>query len=79
MLGPVLLAASRSAAIRRIVSAAPVTRPWWTVSSPVSADRSHRAGRGALTARGLEVTLDHLGEDVTDRSRRCAAGTPIWR
>ncbi|CDR06244.1 proline dehydrogenase family protein [Streptomyces iranensis] len=68
MLGPVLLAASRSAAIRRIVSAAPVTRPM--VDRFVAGERlaeSLGAVR-SLTARGLDVTLDHLGEDVTDRS-----------
>jgi proline dehydrogenase len=68
VLGPVLLAASRSAAIRRIVSGAPVTRPM--VDRFVAGERlaeSMAAVRG-LASRGLEVTLDHLGEDVTDRS-----------
>ncbi|MBH5337161.1 proline dehydrogenase family protein [Streptomyces pactum] len=66
MLGPVLLAASRSDAIRRIVSAAPVTRPM--VDRFVAGERlgeSMSAVR-SLTDRGLEVTLDHLGEDITD-------------
>ncbi|KAF4405889.1 proline dehydrogenase family protein [Streptomyces lycii] len=66
MLGPVLLAAARSDGIRRLVAAAPVTRP--------VVDR-YIAGEGlgdamsavrALTGRGLDVTLDHLGEDITD-------------
>ena len=68
MLGPVLLAAARSAAIRRIVSGAPVTRPM--VDRFVAGEQlaeSMAAVRG-LTSRGLDVTLDHLGEDVTDRS-----------
>ncbi|WKX72785.1 proline dehydrogenase family protein [Streptomyces sp. XD-27] len=66
MLGPVLLAASRSDAIRRIVSATPVTRP--VVDRFVAGERlaeSMTAVR-ALTGRGMEVTLDHLGEDITD-------------
>ncbi|MFH8365400.1 proline dehydrogenase family protein [Streptomyces sp. NPDC018031] len=66
MLGPVLLAASRSDAIRRIVSAAPVTRPM--VDRFVAGERlaeSMSAVR-SLSGRGLEVTLDHLGEDITD-------------
>ncbi|RLL70689.1 proline dehydrogenase family protein [Streptomyces sp. Z26] len=68
MLGPVLLAAARSDAIRRAVSAAPVTRP--VVDRFVAGehlDESLPAVR-ALTDQGLDVTLDHLGEDITDRS-----------
>ncbi|GGO97381.1 proline dehydrogenase family protein [Wenjunlia tyrosinilytica] len=68
MLGPVLLAAARSDGIRRAVSAAPVTRPvvdrfvaGETLDDSLAAVRS-------LNARGLEVTLDHLGEDITDAS-----------
>ncbi|WFB07237.1 proline dehydrogenase family protein [Streptomyces sp. LX-29] len=66
MLGPVLLAASRSDAIRRIVSATPVTRP--VVDRFVAGERldeSMNAVR-SLADRGMEVTLDHLGEDITD-------------
>ncbi|KNB51079.1 proline dehydrogenase family protein [Streptomyces caatingaensis] len=68
MLGPVLLAASRSDVIRRIVSAAPVTRP--VVDRFIAGevlDESMAAVR-KLDQQGLEVTLDHLGEDITDRS-----------
>ncbi|MFE6742800.1 proline dehydrogenase family protein [Streptomyces tubercidicus] len=66
MLGPVLLAAARSDSIRRIVAAAPVTRP--VVERFVAGEHlaeSMTAVR-SLAARGLEVTLDHLGEDITD-------------
>ncbi|MEV6314588.1 proline dehydrogenase family protein [Streptomyces sp. NPDC051776] len=66
MLGPVLLAAARSDSIRRLVSAAPVTRP--VVDRFIAGehlDESLAVVR-SLAARGLEVTLDHLGEDVTD-------------
>ncbi|GAU65609.1 putative proline dehydrogenase [Streptomyces sp. NBRC 110611] len=66
MLGPVLLAAARSDSIRRIVAAAPVTRP--VVERFVAGERLDEAMAAvrALAARGLEVTLDHLGEDITD-------------
>ncbi|MET9295251.1 proline dehydrogenase family protein [Streptomyces sp. NPDC003077] len=66
MLGPVLLAAARSGSIRRIVSAAPVTRP--VVDRFVAGERLDQsmAAVRSLAERGLEVTLDHLGEDITD-------------
>jgi proline dehydrogenase len=66
--GPVLLAASRSDRLRRVVAAAPVTRP--VVDRFVAGDALHPAldTVRALTASGLDVTLDHLGEDVTDRA-----------
>ncbi|MFF3540495.1 proline dehydrogenase family protein [Streptomyces platensis] len=66
MLGPVLLAAARSDSIRRIVAAAPVTRP--VVERFVAGERlaESMAAVRSLAARGLEVTLDHLGEDITD-------------
>ncbi|MCT2592615.1 proline dehydrogenase family protein [Streptomyces sp. N2-109] len=68
MLGPVLLAAARSESIRRIVSAAPVTRP--VVDRFVAGERLDQSLHSvrSLTDRGLDVTLDHLGEDITDRS-----------
>jgi proline dehydrogenase len=66
--GPVLLAAASSDGIRRIVSSAPVTRP--VVNRFVAGERldSCLATVRSLTGRGLDVTLDHLGEDTTDRS-----------
>ncbi|GES32073.1 proline dehydrogenase family protein [Streptomyces angustmyceticus] len=66
MLGPVLLAAARSHSIRRIVAAAPVTRP--VVDRFVAGERldESMAAVRSLAARGLEVTLDYLGEDITD-------------
>lgn len=68
MFGPVLLAAARSDAIRRAVSAAPVTRP--VVDRFIAGERLDESVRCVheLTARGLDVTLDHLGEDITDRA-----------
>lgn len=72
MLGPVLLAASRSDRMRRIVAAAPITRP--VVNRFVAGDELHPAMETvrALTASGLQVTLDHLGEDVTDKATATA-------
>lgn len=68
MLGPVLLAAARSDLIRRAVSAAPVTRP--VVDRFVAGERLDQSVRAvrSLTGLGLDVTLDHLGEGITDRT-----------
>ncbi|MBD0739481.1 proline dehydrogenase family protein [Streptomyces sp. CBMA29] len=73
MLGPVLLAASRSDRMRRVVAAAPVTRP--VVNRFIAGDELRPAMDTvrSLTASGLDVTLDHLGEDVTDRATAQAA------
>ncbi|MDG9704773.1 proline dehydrogenase family protein [Streptomyces sp. DH37] len=73
MLGPVLLAAARSDSIRRVVSAAPVTRP--VVDRFIAGERLDQAMATvrSLAGRGLEVTLDHLGEDVTDRTEALRA------
>jgi proline dehydrogenase len=73
VLGPVLLAASRSDRMRRLISAAPVTRP--VVNRFVAGDELHPAMDTvrSLAASGLDVTLDHLGEDVTDRATATAS------
>jgi proline dehydrogenase len=66
VLGPVILAASRSDALRRTLSAAPLTRQ---VVKRFIAGESIEATTPAvkeMAADGLEVTLDVLGEDVTD-------------
>ncbi|MCX2967446.1 MULTISPECIES: proline dehydrogenase family protein [Streptomyces] len=68
MLGPVLLAAARSDGIRRVVSAAPLTRPVVDRFVPGEGLPEVRGAVRDLTARGLDATLDHLGEDVTDRA-----------
>ncbi|HET9380668.1 MAG TPA: proline dehydrogenase family protein [Streptomyces sp.] len=73
MLGPVILAASRSDRMRRLVSAAPVTKqvvdrfiPGETVDAilPVIED---------LTGNGLELTMDVVGEDITTPGQADAA------
>ncbi|MEU8589696.1 proline dehydrogenase family protein [Streptomyces sp. NPDC048664] len=73
MLGPVILAASRSDRMRRLISAAPVTKqvvdrfiPGETVDEvvPIIED---------LTGRGLELTMDVVGEDITTPEQAAAA------
>ena len=73
MLGPVILAASRSDRMRRLVSAAPVTKqvvdrfiPGERVDEiiPIVED---------LTDRGLELTMDVVGEDITTPAQAGAA------
>jgi proline dehydrogenase len=68
VLGPVLLAAARSDGIRRIVCGTPLTRA--VVDRFVAGERLAEAVQAVreLTGRGLEVTLDYLGEDTTDRA-----------
>jgi proline dehydrogenase len=66
VLGPVILAASRSDVTRRILTTAPVTRP---VVSRFIAGETVGATLPVvkdMTDRGLDVTLDVLGEDVSD-------------
>ncbi len=73
MLGPVILAASRSDRMRRLVSAAPVTKPvvdrfipGETVDEIVPVIRE-------LTGQGLELTMDVVGEDITSPAQAEAA------
>ncbi|MET9502396.1 proline dehydrogenase family protein [Streptomyces sp. NPDC006259] len=73
MLGPVILAASRSDRMRRLISAAPVTKqvvdrfiPGETVGDIVPIIEE-------LTARGLELTMDVVGEDITTPEQAAAA------
>ncbi|MGW1955663.1 proline dehydrogenase family protein [Streptomyces sp. NPDC001920] len=65
MLGPVILAASRSDRMRRLISAAPVTKqvvdrfiPGEDVDDIVPIIEE-------LTGKGLELTMDVVGEDIT--------------
>ncbi|MFD5256481.1 proline dehydrogenase family protein [Streptomyces bobili] len=73
MLGPVILAASRSDRMRRLISAAPVTKqvvdrfiPGETVDDIVPIIEE-------LTGRGLELTMDVVGEDITTPEQAAAA------
>ncbi|QDY79174.1 proline dehydrogenase family protein [Streptomyces qinzhouensis] len=73
MLGPVILAASRSDQMRRVISAAPVTKP--VVNRFIAGENVNETVPVVrdTTARGLEVTLDVLGEDITDASEALRA------
>ncbi|GAA2643094.1 proline dehydrogenase family protein [Streptomyces vastus] len=73
MLGPVILAASRSDRMRRLVSAAPVTKP--VVERFIAGESVDDAVPVVkhLTDRGLEVSLDVVGEDITTPGQSTAA------
>ncbi|MFJ5732806.1 proline dehydrogenase family protein [Streptomyces paradoxus] len=73
MLGPVILAASRSDRMRRLISAAPVTKqvvdrfiPGEDVDDIVPVVRD-------LAGNGLELTMDVVGEDITSPAQAAAA------
>jgi proline dehydrogenase len=65
VLRQVLLAASRSERVERAVSVSPLTRE--VVRRYVADDVGAVVSR--LTHEGLLVTVDHLGEEVTDRAQ----------
>ncbi|MDX3538021.1 proline dehydrogenase family protein [Streptomyces sp. MB09-01] len=73
MLGPVILAASRSDKMRRIVSAAPVTKPVVNRFIPGETVDQVIPIVEDLTRDGLEVTLDVVGEDITEVEQSYAA------
>jgi proline dehydrogenase len=66
VLRSVILAASRNATVERFVGGAPLSRS--VVRRFVAGETAEDAVRtsGELTAKGLAVSLDHLGEDTTD-------------
>jgi proline dehydrogenase len=73
MLRSVLLAASRNKRVERLVGTAPVSRD--VVARFVAGTTAQDAYRVAreLTAAGLAVSLDHLGEDTTGAAQATAA------
>ncbi|RSS83030.1 proline dehydrogenase family protein [Streptomyces sp. WAC06614] len=73
MLGPAILAASRSDKMRRIVSAAPVTKPVVNRFIPGETVDQVIPIVSDLAAKGLEVTLDVVGEDITTVEQSYAA------
>ncbi|EFL17819.1 proline dehydrogenase family protein [Streptomyces sp. C] len=73
MLGPAILAASRSDKMRRIVSAAPVTKPVVNRFIPGETVDQVIPIVQELTRKGLEVTLDVVGEDITAVEQSYAA------
>jgi proline dehydrogenase len=68
LLSKALLAASRRPGLRRVVTGNPATRR--VVNRFVAGEKLDDALAvvGGLAADGVAVTLDHLGEDITDRS-----------
>ncbi|SHH92662.1 proline dehydrogenase family protein [Streptomyces sp. 3214.6] len=73
MLGPVILAASRSDRMRRLISAAPVTKQ--VVDRFIPGERVDDIVPiiEELTAKGLELTMDVVGEDITTPEQAAAA------
>ncbi|MFJ6699139.1 proline dehydrogenase family protein [Streptomyces sp. NPDC091272] len=73
MLGPVILAASRSDQMRRFVSAAPGTKQ--VVSRFIAGESVDQVVPIVVdaAAKGLEVTLDVVGEDITTAEQSHAA------
>lgn len=73
MLGPVILAASRSDRMRRFVSAAPGTKQ--VVARFIAGENVDQVVPVVqdAVAKGLEVTLDVVGEDITTRDQAFAA------
>jgi proline dehydrogenase len=69
----VILAASRSDKMRRIVSAAPVTKPVVNRFIPGETVGQVIPIVEELTGKGLEVTLDVVGEDITTVEQSHAA------
>ncbi|WP_026413828.1 proline dehydrogenase family protein [Actinomadura oligospora] len=69
MLASILLAAARSARMRGLVTSVPLTRG--VVDRFVAGEDLGAAilAIQELNADGLKVTLDHLGEDTTDRAQ----------
>jgi proline dehydrogenase len=70
-----ILALADSTAVRDTVSKAPVTRS--VVDRFIPGETTADAVRAVvgLRAKGLQVTLDHLGEDTTDRATADATVT----
>ncbi|MFD7713949.1 proline dehydrogenase family protein [Streptomyces sp. NPDC059785] len=73
MLGPVILAASRSDRMRRFVSAAPGTKQ--VVARFIAGESVEQVVPVVrqAAANGLDVTLDVVGEDITTREQAAAA------
>ena len=78
MLGPVILAASRSDRMRRLISAAPVTKPVVDRFIPGESVDEVVPIIQDLTAKGLEVTMDVVGEDITTPEQATPPVTRTW-
>ncbi|MET9258130.1 proline dehydrogenase family protein [Streptomyces sp. NPDC003717] len=73
MLGPVILAASRSDRMRRLVSAAPMTKQVVDRFIPGEGVDEVLPIIQGLTGQGLELTMDVVGEDITTPAQAEAA------
>jgi proline dehydrogenase len=73
VLGPVILAASRSDRMRRLVSAAPVTKQVVDRFIPGETVDEILPVIDELTGNGLELTMDVVGEDITTPEQATAA------
>ncbi|MFI8088667.1 proline dehydrogenase family protein [Streptomyces sp. NPDC086080] len=73
MLGPVILAASRSDRMRRLISAAPVTKQVVDRFIPGETVEEILPIIEELTGNGLELTMDVVGEDITTPEQAAAA------
>jgi proline dehydrogenase len=69
----VILAASRDNRVKQIVAAAPITRSVVKRFIPGEGADDAVAATHRLVADGLQVSLDHLGEDTTDPEQAAAA------
>src|SRR5664279_1027625 len=63
-----ILALSGSTAVRDTVSKAPVTKSVVDRFIPGETTADVVAAVAPLRAKGMQVTLDHLGEDTSDRA-----------
>jgi proline dehydrogenase len=69
MLRSTILAASRNGRVERLVTHAPVSRSVVARFVGGSDTASVVCASRVLLERGLTITIDHLGEDTTDRAR----------
>ncbi len=74
MLRSLILAAARNNGVKKVVAGAPISRS--VVRRFVAGEyvEDAVAASRALLGRGLQVSLDHLGEDTSDEVRARAAG-----
>jgi proline dehydrogenase len=79
MLRSAILAASRNARLERLVTGAPVSRSVVRRFVGGADTAAAVAASRELVAAGLTVTLDHLGEDTTDRERAAAVAAAYER
>lgn len=74
MLRSVILAAARNGTVKKVVAGAPISRS--VVRRFVAGEYAENAiaATRTLIGRGLQVSLDHLGEDTVDETRARSTG-----